>query len=126
MCRGEAANRKFEEVEGTELNGAEEGEDGMSDAEGDGIDGEEELAPPGWRVKAGPGNKPTQNEREEHEATHVPFRDCCTLHDGQRTHPSPRHPTKGWGSVENTHHCDGEKLHGNEVCCECLVIVRSR
>ena len=35
------------------------------------IDGEEDLA-------AGPRNKPTQKEREEHEATHVPFRVWCT------------------------------------------------
>ena len=38
---------------------------------------EEELTAPDWRVRAGPRNKPTQREREEHEATHVPFRDWC-------------------------------------------------
>ena len=48
----------------------------MSD--GDRIDGEEELAAPDWLVVAGPRNKPTQEEREEHEATHVPFRNWCT------------------------------------------------
>ena len=32
-------------------------EDEMSDEEGDGIDGEEELAPPDWRVRTGPRNK---------------------------------------------------------------------
>ena len=42
----------LKKVEGTELNGAEEGEDGMSDEEGDGVDGDQELAPPEWRVKA--------------------------------------------------------------------------
>ena len=47
------------------------GKDGMSD-------GEEELALPDWRVRAGPRNKPTQKERAEHEATYVPFRDWCT------------------------------------------------
>ena len=31
------------------------------------------LATPDWRVRAGPRNRPTQKEREEHEATHVPF-----------------------------------------------------
>ena len=41
------------------------------------FDGEEELAAPDWRVRAGPRSKPTQREREEHEATHVPFRDWC-------------------------------------------------
>ena len=30
------------------------------------------------RVRAGPRNKPTAREREEHEATHMPFRDWCT------------------------------------------------
>ena len=43
----------------------------------DRIDCAEELAAPDWRVRAGPRNKPTQKEREEHEATHVPFRDWC-------------------------------------------------
>ena len=28
-------------------------------------DGEEEMAGPDWRVRAGPRNKPTQKEREE-------------------------------------------------------------
>ena len=45
--------------------------------EKDRIDGEEELAPPSWRVRAGPRNEPAQKERDEHEATHVPFRDWC-------------------------------------------------
>ena len=64
LCRGEEAdNRKIEEVEGTELNGVEEGEDEMSDEEGDGIDGEEELAPPDWRVRTRPRNK-TDAERK--------------------------------------------------------------
>ena len=49
----------------------------MSDGEGDEVDGEEELTAPDWRVRAGPRNKPSQREREEHEATHVPFRDWC-------------------------------------------------
>ena len=49
----------------------------MSEEAGDEVEGEGELAPPYWRVK-GPRNKPTQKEREEHEATHVPFRDWCT------------------------------------------------
>ena len=35
------------------MNGVEE-EDGMSDEEGDRIDGEDELAAPDWRVRAGP------------------------------------------------------------------------
>ena len=79
MCRGEKAeNRKLEEVEGTELNGVGEGEDGVSDEEGDRIFGQEKVAPPDWRVKAGLRNIPTQKEREGDEATHVSFRDWCT------------------------------------------------
>ena len=49
----------------------------MSDEGGDEIDGEEELAAPGWRVRAGARNKPTQKDREEHEAINAPFRDWC-------------------------------------------------
>ena len=77
----------MEAFERTELNGVEEGEHGMSDEEGDVIDGEEELAPPDFR------NKPTQMERENHVATHVPFRDWCThsMMDRRRTH---HHVTK--------------------------------
>ena len=55
----------------------EEEQDEMSDEEGDRVEDEEEFAAPDWRVRAGPRNKPTQREREEHEATHVPFRDRC-------------------------------------------------
>ena len=78
LCRGDTAeNGKAERGEETELNGVEEGRDEMSDEEGGEIDGEEELASPDWRVRAGPRNKPTQREREEHEATHVQFRDWC-------------------------------------------------
>ena len=53
--------------EEAELNGVEEERDGMSDGEGDEIYGEEELAAPDWRARAGPRNKPTQREREKHE-----------------------------------------------------------
>ena len=78
LCRGETAdNRKVGRNEETELNGVEEERDEMSDEEGDEIDGEEEFAAPDWRVRAGPRNKPTQREKEEHEATHMPFRDWC-------------------------------------------------
>ena len=45
------------------MNGVEEGRDEMSDEKGVEIDGEEELAVPDWRVKAGPRSKPTQRER---------------------------------------------------------------
>ena len=65
LCRSKAGRG-----EETELNGFEEEHDKMSDDEG-------ELAVPDWKVRAGPRSKPTQREREEHEATHVPFRDWC-------------------------------------------------
>ena len=60
----------------------------MSDGEGEKIDGEEELAAPDWRVRAGPRNKPTQRERDEPEAPHVPFRDWCAhcMMERGRTH----------------------------------------
>ena len=78
LCRGATTgSEKAGWSEEAELNGVEEERDGMSDAEGNEIDGEGVLAAPDWRVRAGPGNKPTQREREEHEATHVPFRDWC-------------------------------------------------
>ena len=63
-------NGELEGNEEPELNGVVEGRDEMPDEEGDRIDGVEELAAPDWRVKAGPSKR-----REEHEATHVPFRD---------------------------------------------------
>ena len=46
-----------------EFNGVEEERDGMSDEEGNEIDGAAELAAPDWRVRAGPRNKPTQREK---------------------------------------------------------------
>ena len=69
----------------------------MSDEEGDRIDGGEELAAPDWRVRAGPGNKPTQKEREEHEATHVPFRDWyahCMMGRGRTNHHVTKHKSE--------------------------------
>ena len=78
LCERERAEgRRFAEVQETEFNGVEGGEDEMSVEGGDGVDSEEELATPDWRVRAGPRNRPTQKERGEHEATHVPFRDWC-------------------------------------------------
>ena len=114
----------------------------MSDEEGNEIDGEEELAAPDWRVRAGPRNKPIQKARQEHEATRVPLRDWCThcMMGRRRTHHQAvaevkhvnpalvaetdeqgfgrTHQTKERGSVEKTHHCDGLVLHEQEVCCE--------
>ena len=60
LCRGETGdNRKVGRNEETELNGVEEERDEVSVEEGNEIDGEEELAAPDWRVRAGPRNKPT-------------------------------------------------------------------
>ena len=101
---GEPEISQFEEVEGTEFHGVQEGEDGTSDEGGDGVEGQGEMAPPDLRVRAGSRNSPTQKAREEHEATHVPFRDWCThCMMGRGTHPSPRHQTKERGSIEKTH-----------------------
>ena len=50
----------------------------MKDEEGEGVGGQGEAGTTDWRVRAGPRNKPTAREREEHEATHMPFRDWCT------------------------------------------------
>ena len=71
-----------------ELNGLEEGEDAMTDEEGEGVDGEGDAGTTDWRVRAAPRNKPTAKEREEHEATHMPFCDWCAhcMMDGGRTH----------------------------------------
>ena len=52
LCRGVTTeNRKAGWSEETELNGVEGERDGMSDEEGNAIDGEEELAAPDWRVR---------------------------------------------------------------------------
>ena len=49
----------------------------MTHEEGEGGGGEGEAGTSDWRVRAGPGNERTVREREEHEATHMPFRDWC-------------------------------------------------
>ena len=59
------------------MNGLEEGKDAMTDEEG-GVEGEGEAGTAEWRVRAGPRNKLTAREREEHEATHMAFRDWST------------------------------------------------
>ena len=56
----------------------EEGEDAMTVKEGEVVDGEGEAGTVDWRARADPRNKPTARETEEHEATHMPFRDWCT------------------------------------------------
>ena len=68
VCRGAEA-----EVEATELDGVEEGQDRMTEKAGGYVEGEGEMTMPDWRLRARPRNRPTQKEREEHEATHVPI-----------------------------------------------------
>ena len=50
----------------------------MSEEAEDEVEGGGELAPPDWGVRAGRRNRLAQKEREEHQATHLPFRDWCT------------------------------------------------
>ena len=121
LRRGETAEKgKVERNEETELNGVEEERDEMSDEEGDEIDGEEELAAPDWRVRAGPRNKPTQREREEHEATHVPFRDWCAhcMMGRGRTH---HHVAKQKSEDQSRRPIIAMDylLHENGICPEC-------
>ena len=68
-----AAVRVKKVMQSKRLNGLEEGEDAMADEEGEG-----ETGTADWRVRAGPRNKPTAKAREEHEATHMPFRDLSS------------------------------------------------
>ena len=68
---GQAAFGRQHCAEVRELNGVEEGRDEMSDEEGGEIDGEEELAAPDWRVRAGSRSKPTQRERERSMKQHT-------------------------------------------------------
>ena len=126
LCRGEKSeNIKLEEMKETGLNGVEEGEGGMSDGEGDRIDGEEELAPPDWRARAGPRNRPTQKERDKHEATHVPFRDWCAhcMMSRGRTH---HHVTKRKSEDQSRRPTIATDYYfiKNEVHCECSNNVR--
>ena len=67
-----------------ELNDLEEGEDAMTD---EGVEEGEGTAD--WTVRAGPRNKPTSREREEHEATRAVLRFVRALPDGQRSYSSP-------------------------------------
>ena len=53
------------------------------------FDGEEELAAPDWRVRAGPRSKPTQRERGARSNKLAVPRLVRTLYDGKGSHPSP-------------------------------------
>ena len=75
--RKECSSEDEEGHVGRELNDLGEGENAMTDEDG-GMEGEgEEAGVADRRVKSGLRNKPTAKEREEHEATHMPFRDWC-------------------------------------------------
>ena len=92
VCRGAEV-----EFEAKELNGVEEGEDRMTEKAGAEVEGGGELAMPDWRVRARPRNRPTQKEREEHEATHVPIRDWCTqcmMSKGRTHHHVTKHKSE--------------------------------
>ena len=70
-------------------------------------------------MRAGPRNKPTQREREEHEATHVPLRLVRTLHDGKgRTHHHVA-KQKSEGSVKKAHRRHDLLSHENGIGLEC-------
>ena len=68
----------------------------MSEVAGDEGGGEGELAPPDWRVRAGPRN--TDAERgKEHDATRVPFRDWCRhcmMSRGRTHHQVSKHKSE--------------------------------
>ena len=95
-----------------EMNGLEEGEDAMTDTEGEAVEQEGEAGSADWRVRASPRNKPTAMERAVHEATHthaVP-RLVPTLHDWQRSYSSPRVEEKKCGLVDETNNSHGHLL----------------
>ena len=98
-------NRKQEIRKMRIVNGVEKVDDRMSVERRDEEECESQLAPPDWRVRAGPRHRPTQKGREEHEATHVPFR-------GRTPTTSPDERV---GIIENAHNCDGILLHDDHI-----------
>ena len=74
-----------------ELYGLEEGGGAETDEEGEGVGGEGQAGTADRRVKVGPRSKPSARGRKKHEATHIQaLPRLVTLHDGQRSHSSPR------------------------------------
>ena len=73
-CRSESEESYAEQ----EMNDLEDGEGAMTVEEAEGAEREGEAGTADWRVRAGPRDKPTAREREEHEETHMPFSDWCT------------------------------------------------
>ena len=74
------------------MNGVDEGRDEMSDEEGDEIDGEGQIG----RESRTQEQADSKGEREDHEATHVPFRDWCVqcVMGRGRTHHLARVPNQ--------------------------------
>ena len=65
LCRGgESEISQLETFQKAGLSGDKEGDNRMSEEAGDEYEGERELAPPHWRVKAGSLNRPTQKNRK--------------------------------------------------------------
>ena len=88
--RTKCSSESEESIAAQELNGLEEGEDAMTDEEGEGGAGTTD-----WREITGPRNTLTARDREEREATPMPFRDWCA------------HCMKGRG---RTHHHVSKKI----------------
>ena len=88
--RAKCSSESEESCAEQELNGLEEGEDAMTDEEGEGVDGVGEAGPVDSRVRAGPRNKPTAREGRSRSNTHAIPRLVHPLHDGWRSHSSPR------------------------------------
>ena len=86
--RTKCSSEREESCTEQELKGLEAGQDAMTDEEGEGVEGEAEAGTADRRVRAGPRLKPTASEREEHEATHMPFLDRRThcMMGRSRTH----------------------------------------
>ena len=76
--RDESSSESEESCVEQEFNGREEGEDAMTDEKGEGVVGEGKAGTVDWRVRAG-REKSQLQEREEHEATHTPVCEWCTL-----------------------------------------------
>ena len=76
--RTKCSNVSAESGAEQELNGLEEGEDAMTDEEGQGVEGEGEAGTADWRVGAGPRNKTyCKRKGRTRSNTHMPFPDGC-------------------------------------------------
>ena len=63
-----------------------------------------------WRARASSRSNTTQQEKKEHQSTHVPFTDSHALNDGWRAHH--HHVTKHQSRRPTI------AIHENKVCCE--------